>query len=45
MIWLQACRLLHRYRFTPRGADSLPEDEVFGLAVSPIPYALNIERR
>ena len=45
VIWLQACRLLHRYRFTPRGADILPEDEVFGLAVSPMPYALNIERR
>ena len=45
VIWLQACRLLHRYRFTPYDTDRLPEDEVFGLAISPIPYALAIERR
>ena len=45
VIWLQACRLLHKYRFTPYDADRLPEDEVFGLAISPIPYALSIERR
>ncbi|MCY3542422.1 MAG: cytochrome P450 [Chloroflexi bacterium] len=45
VIWLQACRLLHKYRFTPHGTDRLPEDEVFGLAISPIPYALDIERR
>lgn len=45
VIWLQACRLLHKYRFAPYDADSLPEDEVFGLAISPIPYALAIERR
>ena len=45
VIWLQACRLLHKYRLTPHGTDRLPEDEVFGLAISPIPYALNIERR
>ncbi len=45
VIWLQACRLLHKYRFTPHGTDRLPENEVFGLAISPIPYALDIERR
>ena len=45
VIWLQACRLLHKYNFKPHDADRLPEDEVFGLAISPIPYALAIERR
>ena len=45
VIWLQACRLLHKYRFTPHGADNLPEDETFGLAVGPRPFALEITRR
>ena len=45
VIWLQACRLLHKYRFTPRGASRLSEDEVFGLAVGPQPFALDIARR
>ena len=45
VIWLQACRLLHKYRFTPHGAGNLPEDETFGLAVGPRPFALHIARR
>lgn len=45
VIWLQACRLLHKYRFTPHGADNLSEDETFGLAVGPRPFALDIARR
>lgn len=45
VIWLQACRLLHRYRFTPHGTSRLPEDEIFGLAVGPRPFALDIARR
>ena len=45
VIWLQACRLLHKYKFTPRGASRLPEDEAFGLAVGPLPFALDIARR
>ena len=45
VIWLQACRLLHKYRFTPRGASRLPEDEKFGLAVGPQPFVLDIARR
>ena len=45
VIWLQACRLLHRYKFTPRGSGSLSEEEVFGLAVGPRPFALDITRR
>lgn len=45
VIWRQAAGLLRQYRFTPRGASSLPEDEVFGVSLSPRPYALNVERR
>ena len=45
VIWLQACGLLHKYKFTPRGASRLPEDEAFGLAVGPLPFALDIARR
>ena len=45
VIWLQACRLLHKYGFTPRGTSRLPEDEMFGLAVGPRPFALDIARR
>ena len=45
VIWLQACRLLHKYRFTPHGDDHLPEEEIFGLAVGPRPFALDVARR
>ena len=45
VIWLQACRLLHKYKFTPRGSSLLTEDEKFGLAVGPQPFALDIACR
>lgn len=47
VIWLQASRLLHRYRFEPAHAPdgSLSEDEVFGLSLMPQPYALKVSRR
>ena len=44
-VWLHITRMLHKLRFeTPDGAP-LPEDEVFGLAISPRPYALRAARR
>ncbi len=44
-VWLHLTRMLHRLRFeTPEGRP-LSEDEVFGLAISPKPYALRAERR
>ena len=44
-VWMHVTRMLHRLRFeTPEGTP-LPEDEVFGLAISPRPYALRAERR
>lgn len=47
VIWLQASRLLHRYRFEPADAADgrLSEDEVFGLSLMPQPYALTVSRR
>ena len=44
-VWLHLTRMLHRLRFeTPEGKP-LSEAEVFGLAISPQPYALRAERR
>ena len=44
-VWLHITRMLHKLRFqTPEGAP-LSEDEVFGLAISPQPYSLRVERR
>ena len=44
-VWLHITRMLHRLRLeTPEGAP-LSEDEVFGLAISPKPYSLKVERR
>ena len=44
-VWLHVTRMLHRLRFdTPEGRP-LPEDEVFGLAISPRPYAVRATRR
>ena len=44
-VWLHATRLLHQLRFeTPEGKP-LPEDEMFGLAMSPKPYSLRVSRR
>ena len=44
-VWLHVTRMLHRLRFETPGGDPLPEDEVFGLAVSPKPYSLTVSRR
>ena len=44
-VWLHITRMLHKLRLeTPDGA-TLPEDEVFGLAISPRPYSLRASRR
>ena len=44
-VWLHLTRMLHKLRLeTPDGA-ALPEDEVFGLAISPRPYSLRASRR
>ena len=44
-VWLHITRMLHRLRFeTPEGVP-LTEDEMFGLAISPKPYSLRVERR
>ena len=44
-VWLHITRMLHHLRFeTPEGKP-LPEDEVFGLAISPKPYRLRAMRR
>ena len=44
-VWLHITRMLHKLRLeTPDGA-ALPEDEVFGLAISPRPYSLRASRR
>ena len=44
-VWLHITRILHRLRLeTPTGAP-LPEDEVFGLSVSPKSYSLKVSRR
>jgi cytochrome P450 family 2 subfamily U polypeptide 1 len=44
-VWLHITRMLHRLRFDTPGGNPLPEDEVFGLAVSPQPYSLKVARR
>ena len=44
-VWIHITRMLHRLNFeTPEGKP-LPEDEVFGLAISPKPYSLRATRR
>ena len=45
VIWLQASRLLQRYRFEPADGEMLSEDEVFGLSLMPQPYAVRAVRR
>ena len=42
---LQLTRMLHRLRFDTPDGRPLSEAEVFGLAISPRPYALRVERR
>lgn len=44
-VWLHVTRMLHKLRFETPSSDPLPEDEVFGLAVSPKPYWLKVARR
>ena len=44
-IWLHITRMLHRLRFETPNGQPLTEDEVFGLAISPKPYALKATRR
>ena len=44
-VWMHVTRMLHRLQFeTPDGAP-VTEDEAFGLAISPKPYALKATRR
>jgi cytochrome P450 len=47
VVWAHASRLLHRFQFDVLAPDGcrLPEDEVFGLTVSPKPFALQVIRR
>ena len=44
-VWLHITRMLHRLRFETPNGEPLPEDEVFGLAISPKPYSLRATRR
>ena len=44
-VWLHITRMLHRLRFETPNGQPLTEDEVFGLAISPKPYALKATRR
>ena len=44
-VWLHITRMLHRLRFETPSGKPLPEDEVFGLAISPTPYSLRVTRR
>ena len=44
-VWLHITRMLHKLRFETPGRTQLPEDEVFGLAISPQPYTLRATRR
>ncbi len=44
-VWLHVTRMLHRLQFETHHGGPLPEDEVFGLAISPQPYPLKVGRR
>ena len=44
-VWLHITRMLQQLRFETPGGSPLPEDEVFGLAISPQPYSLKVTRR
>ena len=43
-VWLYVTRIMQRYHLAPPGGIPLSEDEVFGLAVSPKPYNLEVSR-
>jgi len=44
-VWLHVTRMLHGLSFETPDGDPLPEEEVFGLAVSPQPYWLKVAGR
>ena len=44
-VWLHITRMLHQLRLETPDGEMLPEDEVFGLAISPRPYSLRASRR
>ena len=45
VVWLYASRLLHRNQFrVDAGGEWLPEDEVFGLTVTPKPFTLEVNK-
>ena len=44
-VWLHVTRMLHKLRFETPDGKPLPEDEVFGLAISPKPYSVKVARR
>ena len=44
-VWLHITRMLHHLRLETPDGNPLPEDEVFGLAISPNPYSLRVSRR
>ena len=44
-VWLHITRMLHQLRLETPDGETLPEDEVFGLAISPRPYSLRASRR
>ncbi len=44
-VWLHITRMLHSLKFDTPDGNPLPEDEVFGLAMSPKPYSLRATRR
>ena len=44
-VWLHLTRMLHQLRLETPDGKALPEDEVFGLAISPRPYSLRASRR
>ncbi len=44
-VWLHVTRMLHRLCFETPNGSPLPEEEVFGLAISPQPFSLKVTRR
>jgi len=44
-VWLHVTRMLHGLSFETADGHPLPEEEVFGLAISPRPYSLKVARR
>ncbi|MEM7540060.1 MAG: cytochrome P450 [Pseudomonadota bacterium] len=44
-MWLHLTRIFHGFQLSPSSSGLLPEDEVFGLTVSPKPYKLTVTAR